>query len=345
MPSFPALDKTVCNHPHLVILGAGATRAAFPDGDIHGRQIPLMNGLIEVTGLKSLLKQAGVKVENNNFEAIYNDLESLGGNEALIQEIQSKVRQYFSSLRITDEPTIYDHLLLSLRSKDAIAIFNWDPLLTQAHARNLHIGELPEILYLHGNVGIGLCHEDHVKGFEWQTCHKCGKPLEPTKLLFPVKEKNYTDDPFIASEWKSLRYFINHAYMFTIFGYSAPITDVAARELMLEVWRANEVREFSQMEVVDVKSRRELKKTWADFIIRENYSVYRDVFDTSMFHYPRRSCDSLAGATLQQRPWKENRMPKFHSLSELHGWVDPLVAEERRYKEDRVPFEDKLILG
>jgi hypothetical protein len=344
MPSFPALDKTVCNHPHVVILGAGASLAAFPKGDAYGQKIPLMNDLVEVTGLEPLLRRAGINIGGVNFEALYDDLASFGKNDSLVREVQDRVRRYFTGLQITDGPTIYDYLLLSLRSKDIIATFNWDPLLAQAHERNLNVGELPEILYLHGNVGMGLCHEHRMLGFEWQDCVKCGAHLSPTKLLFPVKEKNYTEDPFISYQWEVLQHYIEHAYRITIFGYSAPVSDVAARSLMLKVWRANQVREFSQLEVVDIKPKKELKETWVDFIVRNNYGFLKKIFDTYMFHYPRRSCDAFAGATLQQRPWKENRMLRFKSLDELQQWVAPLVEEERRYNETKVPFSDKLVL-
>lgn len=33
---------------------------------------------------------------------------------------------------MTESPTIYDYLLLSLRKKDVVATINWDPLLVQA---------------------------------------------------------------------------------------------------------------------------------------------------------------------------------------------------------------------
>jgi hypothetical protein len=345
MPSFPALEKTVCHHPHIVILGAGASLAAFPKGDAFGREIPLMNNIIEVTGIDLLLKKAGLNIKNDNFEAFYSDLASSGQDESLVQEIQNQIQEYFSSLQITDGPTVYDYLLLSLREKDVIATFNWDPLLAQAHERNINVAGIPRILYLHGNTGIGICREHRMEGFIWQDCNKCGNPLSPTKLLFPVKEKNYTDDPYIANEWEELQHYINHAYWITIFGYSAPVTDVAARKLMLKVWRSNQVREFAQIEVIDIKSRQELKRAWSDFIVRNNYGFYNDVFDTYMFHYPRRSCDAFAGATLQGRPWKENKMRVFNTLTELQQWIAPLVSEERRYEDEKISFADKLILS
>jgi hypothetical protein len=44
-------------------------------------------------------------------------------------------------LKLPEEATIYDYLVLSLRSPDIIATFNWDPFLYQAFERNRHIGQ------------------------------------------------------------------------------------------------------------------------------------------------------------------------------------------------------------
>jgi hypothetical protein len=45
---------------------------------------------------------------------------------------------------------------------------------------------------------------------------------EPTKLLYPIGQKNYDSDLFIRGEWEILRKAISEAYMMQIFGYSAP---------------------------------------------------------------------------------------------------------------------------
>ncbi|MHA1748548.1 MAG: hypothetical protein ACTSXN_02865 [Promethearchaeota archaeon] len=45
---------------------------------------------------------------------------------------------------MTESPTIYDYLILSLRKKDVIATFNWDPLLVQAAWKNRNF-DLPNI--------------------------------------------------------------------------------------------------------------------------------------------------------------------------------------------------------
>lgn len=76
--TLPQLDaKNERNEsPHVVILGAGASLAALPNGDKNGRILPLMNNIVEVVGLQPLLDKFGVKYEGQNFESFYNDLGS-----------------------------------------------------------------------------------------------------------------------------------------------------------------------------------------------------------------------------------------------------------------------------
>ncbi|HET6977108.1 MAG TPA: hypothetical protein VFI24_12345 [Pyrinomonadaceae bacterium] len=339
--SLPNLYKTVCHNPHIVILGAGASLAACPNGDARGNTLPVMTNLLEATGMSSLVNNRDSKVDN--FESFYSDLVTTGQNKDLISQLEERLRTYFSDLQIPDEPTVYDYLLLCLREKDVIATFNWDPLLAQAHERNLSIKRLPTILYLHGTVGIGVCRKHHMKGFPWQDCVRCGKQLTPPGLMFPVKEKDYTKDEFIANQWDLLQQYLERAYWITIFGYSAPVTDTDARSLMLKVWQSNIVKDFAQLEVIDIKPKIELKRVWRDFIVRENFGSYSSAFQTHMFTHPRRTCDAYAGATMQQRPWKDNPIPRFQTLDQMHKWISPLLEEEDKYELEKTPFSDRLV--
>jgi hypothetical protein len=166
-----------------------------------------MANLIEATGISRFLNPEHAKVDN--FEAFYSDLVTSGNNEKLIAELDEIVRTYFSGLQIPDQPTVYDYLLLCLRDKDvippSIGILCWPG---PAHERNINIKRLPRILYLHGTVGIGLCREHHMMGFVWQNCIKCNKKLIPPPLLFPVKEKDYSKDKFIADQWSLLEAYL-----------------------------------------------------------------------------------------------------------------------------------------
>src|SRR5581483_2458725 len=107
------------NRPHILVLGAGASRAAFSDREV-GKELPLMNDLIEILDLKPLLKDY-ITDETSNFEEIYSDIT----NEQLKAKIDEKIIKHFSDLKLPDYATLYDRLVLSLRKKDAIFSFNW----------------------------------------------------------------------------------------------------------------------------------------------------------------------------------------------------------------------------
>lgn len=331
MPSLPRLDvKTNINHsPHVVILGAGASKAALPNGDANGKHLPLMENMVSVLGMKNLLLRHGFDNEVNNFEKFFSDLSKSGKNPDLLQEIERRVHDYFSGLTLPDEPTLYDYLILSLRKTDLIATFNWDPFLAQAYRRNMLVTEPPRICFLHGNVAIGACVEHQRVGFSHQRCSVCDQPLRPSQLLYPVAQKDYQSDPHISSEWAVLRNFLNEAYYVTIFGYSAPVTDLEARKIMLDAWRGNATRDLAEIDVIDIRPREEIESNWKDYFVRQHYGILPDFSRSILNHHPRRSCDSFAMATLQQSPWKTNPWPAASTLEELHQWIEPLIEEER----------------
>ena len=157
--------------PHVLILGAGASYAAFPNGDRNGRKLPLMNNFIEVLGLESLINSSGLTFKSNNFEDIYSDIYKQPKLQPLREQLEKEVYSYFRGMELPNEPTIYDHLVLSLRNKDFIATFNWDPFLVQAIKRNGARFELPRPLFLHGNVEVGHCPDGHMMGNNGKKCH------------------------------------------------------------------------------------------------------------------------------------------------------------------------------
>ena len=144
-----------------------------------------------------------------------------------------------------------------------------------------------------------------------------------------VKHKNYQSDEYIKSEWTTLQWFLEHAYYVTIFGYSAPSTDIEAKSLMLNVWKKNPTLELAEIDIIDTKNREELEKTWEEFFVRNHYAIIQDVFQSYLFTHPRRSCEAFAMATLQQAPWKSNPWPHFKKLEDLHRWIQPLLREEK----------------
>ena len=155
------IQRVIGGGGHVVILGAGASIAStLNNPEKNGHLLPSMDNLISVVGLTDIVKILPEELKSDNFEQLYSNLYSDNPESDEILEIEKRVFQYFSSLELPDTPTIYDYLVMSLRSKDLIATFNWDPFLFQAWCRNHHIGENPHLSFLHGNVAIGYSPED-----------------------------------------------------------------------------------------------------------------------------------------------------------------------------------------
>jgi hypothetical protein len=298
-----------------------------------------MRNLTVVTGLTGLLKKGGVKQNaGEGFEELYDRLSSGDRHQALRQAVERRIRDYFADLVLPDRVTLYDQILGTLRPKDLIATFNWDPFLLQAYARNRDLQQLPRIVFLHGNVYLGHCPDHRAKGYSTQRCPTCKEPFRPSPLLCPIREKAYRNHSLLAGEWEELEARLEHAYMLTIFGYSAPTSDAAAREILLKAWNTNSTRELAQIEVVDVLPKRVLATRWQDFIVRQHYGTAKRIGATWQFMFPRRSCEALAWATLQQEPWAMRRLPAFRRLDRLKGWLQPLIDEEVALEKSGTPL-------
>lgn len=331
MTDFPQFIKNVkIKRPHVFILGAGASYAAFSNGDKHGRRLPLMSNLVEILSLEPLLNTYGINYSGENFEELYSHISSDKQKAALAKEIEKSIYDYFASLELPDYPTLYDHLLLSLREKDVIATFNWDPFLWKACERNYMHANLPHVLFLHGNVAVGHCVTHKQKGPVTSYCPVCRKLLTPSKLLYPITQKNYNRHPFIQAEWQTLRAALKTAYVFTIFGYGAPISDVEAMALMKEAWGPATARQYEEIEFIDIKNENELIKTWEPFIHNHHYRPYspsQSFYESTVAHYPRRSCEAL-WAELMENKWMDPPC-KVPFQSNLLDWLSPLIEWEK----------------
>lgn len=316
--------------PHVVILGAGASLAACANGDACGNYLPLMNNLIDVLDLKPILKKYNVNFSSNNFEEIYGNLYEDDKNKELVTVIEDRVWRYFSRLSLPSYPTIYDYLVLSLRNKDIIATFNWDPFLYTAWGRNYKVASLPHIVHLHGTVAMGYCQKDKVKGSIHGRCSKCGEKYTPSKLLFPIKKKNYTDKDFINSEWATLKECLKYAYMLTIFGYGAPTSDVEAITLMKEAWGPVEKRNLEEVEIIDTKPEAALEETWKDFKHTHHGHIIDSFYRSYIAQYPRRTCEALWSSCIDCNPYNDNNIPRDLSFEELYKWYEPLLKAEAK---------------
>lgn len=315
--------------PHVVILGAGASLAAFPYGDSDGRVLPIMDNLVEVLGLGPTLDSMNIEYASKNFEEIYSELHQRGDSEEIVK-IEKHIESYFSQMRLPESPTLYDHLVLSLRKKDLIATFNWDPFLFLAHKRNYDNTDMPKIVFLHGNVAIGVCEKHKRFGPRKATCPICGANYEPVGLLYPVSRKNYTAVPFIEDQWKLFRFFLANAYILTIFGYGAPESDVEAIALIKEAWGSPNNRSFEQIEMIDVKPEDQLKDTWGNLIFSHHYDVIDDFYSSTMARHPRRSCEVMWQRLMECQFIAEDPIPKNAEWDDLYRWLEPRLIAERK---------------
>ncbi|MBN1515779.1 hypothetical protein JXA32_04330 [Candidatus Sumerlaeota bacterium] len=325
------------NRPHLVLLGAGASYAAFPNGDRNGRKLPLMMNFIETIGMEELANRTGLNWEGRNFENFYSDLYEDNSKCDIRHEIENFIFDYFFNLQIPDEPTIYDYLILSLRDKDAIATFNWDTFLIYAAWRNANVvgpEHMPAIFFLHGNTAIRYKFEENgvlQKTLANPANDRCLKNAgwESPPLLYPVKQKDYQNNPMIRKEWEGIIRYMEDAYLFTIFGYGAPSTDVEAMKLLKEGWGDVHQRNLEQVEIIDIKDERELEATWSEFIHSGHYHILNSYFDSTMAQMPRRSSEAFFAATMEMEPARPCPAPQNLSLAELQEWFRPLIEKEQ----------------
>lgn len=279
---------------HTVILGAGATIATIPNGDKNGKKSAVMNGMLQELALDDLLEGVKLDTKSNNIEDIYSELHMKPEYKEVVAKVEKRLYDYFDSLELPDEPTIYDMLVLSLTEKDVIATFNWDPLLIQSYVRCSKITEnLPHIFCLHGNVAMGYCKEHREFGTKDAICPVCRNRLEPIKLLYPVKNKNYTDHDYIKGCWDAVNYIIQNSYMITLFGYSAPSSDTEAVELLKKAWGNKDKRQLEEVSVIDIIREEDMLYKWKDFIYSHHYRYTNDFYNSYLGMFPRRSCETV----------------------------------------------------
>jgi hypothetical protein len=315
---------------HVVVLGAGASRAAFPKGEKNGSDVPLMRDFSEIVPIGAVLDPLGISYKGRDFEELYSDLSQDKQFSDVCAQLEAIVYRYFDSLALPDQPTLYDHLILSLRPKDIIATFNWDPFLIQAARRNPNQGGLPCLLFLHGNVRAGYCATDNIHGVKNTRCSECGQPFESSRLLYPTAEKDYDKDPMIRDAWRIMREAFSTAFMVTVFGYSAPRTDAAAVEALKQAWGSSEDRKMEQFEIINVSDEDELKAAWSEFIHTHHFEIHANPYDSWILNHPRRSGEAYINQYQNAYFIDNNPVPRDLDLDRLADWFEPLFHAESR---------------
>ncbi|SFG47096.1 hypothetical protein [Enterocloster clostridioformis] len=323
----PYIENKRLRDPHVVILGAGASIAACKI-DKNGLRVPVLANIHKVLGLTNMLQTYGFSSEEmENFELLFSNINGKSEYAKLQRVLESKVRDYFKCLEIPDEPTIYDYLVLSLTEKDAIISFNWDPFLMQAYKRNLSVENLPQLIFPHGNVGVGLCYDCKVKGYANCLCPQCFKKLSDMKLLFPVHKKNYYDGEIIQNEWTVAKKYLSIAAGITVFGYGAPETDVEAYNLLKDSYKASNITTIAPFSIINLKiAEEEQRKKWSDIYDKHMVTFHETFQDSLLWQAPRVSLETLFDAILQQRPRANTKsFQEFETLRELQSFVKTIT--------------------
>lgn len=326
---------------HIVILGAGASIAStLLDPEKNGKCLPSMNDLPVVIPMSDLIERVPKHLYSNNFETLYSNIYRADAQNPLLEEMNERVYEYFSSLSLPDKPTIYDYIVMALRFKDTIVTFNWDPFLYQAWCRNREHGSRPMIRFLHGNVAIGYDEEDdNLRAGPAGAWRKSDLHyFKPTPLLYPTGEKDYEEDPFIKREWTRLKEALHDktTWRVTIFGYSAPVSDTAAVQLMNEAWGTPDQRNVEQFEMIDIRSEEEVTYSWRNFIHTHHYDYCTNYFQSSLARTPRRTNESYHlrcfPGTPEEAFHDDCPIPEggFATFDEMWAWHQELIDIEIR---------------
>lgn len=152
--------------------------------------------------------------------------------------------------------------------------------------------------------------------------------MKPSKLLFPVENKEYATDTFINAEWATLDAFLRQARMLTVFGYSAPVTDAEAVKRFGDPWRNLPTRRFDHLEVIDIADREWLGSKWSPLAFQDHLLLYSTFYESFAAIYPRRSCEVKREVSARGCFAAQNRIPRSATFAGLDEWLSPLLAAE-----------------
>lgn len=319
---------------HLVILGAGASIATIPTGDKNGKKISAMDNFIKNMGLENILEKCLIETNSQNLEDIYSELYNKPKYKKELKALEKCIREDFEKFEIPDHMTIYDYLIISMRKKDLIASFNWDPLLIQAYSRMRQITtDIPDLVFLHGNVLAGFCEACNSYGHFKNRCQKCNDKYIKQPLLYPVKEKDYNSSPFIKEQWKKVKLFMEDSTVVTFFGYSAPKSDLEAINILKSIYNTDVIHSFDLIEIIDIKPKDELIRTWDSFVsLKHDHKpqYIKSFFNSILAEFPRRSIEGYTKRYFEGW-WGEGKYPiseKTKSISDFKNEILPILEDE-----------------
>ena len=78
------------------------------------------------------------------------------------------------------------------------------------------------------------------------------------RTVIRLYKKDYKTNEYIKKCWEGIDYILSNSYMITIFGYSAPSSDVEAVGLLKKAWGEKENRQLEEVSVIDIIDEKEM---------------------------------------------------------------------------------------
>ena len=150
-------------------------------------------------------------------------------------------------------------------------------------------------------------------------------------MLYPIEKKNYFDgNSYTASSWKDAEDEFSKAFTITIFGYSAPTSDIEAVEILKKSWLEKSNRKFEHVKVIDTLESETLYERWKAFTPTLHLKPVSSFEESRLWSWPRRSCEALLFPMSQGMPCEAFPLPETDSLNELQNFIKEIA----RYEEE-----------
>ena len=98
MNRYDAFEKSYKERPHVVIIGAGASVAAIPNGDKNGLKTSVMDGFLKKLGMEETIKNLNLDTKSENLEDIYSELFEKDEYADIRNKLDEEIRKYFSKV-------------------------------------------------------------------------------------------------------------------------------------------------------------------------------------------------------------------------------------------------------
>lgn len=308
---------------HLVILGAGSTIAAIPDGDRNGMRAYTLNNFLEDPFYADFLASLDSKYQNLNIEEICTKMYS--EDRQLYEAFERLIRNKYASLELPNGFNLLERLIMSLTSDDAIISFNWDDLIIQAYNRaKQYIPSilLPIIVFPHGNAQA--CYNEHRYG---SSRNPNNYGLRPSPLNMPVDELDYQNNLFIKSQWQILDFYMRYSQMITFFGYRGPVSDLQDLKRMENYLHPNQI--CGKIEIID-KTKEDAMQVAQNLeniinLTGNEADCCGSFFESRIAQYPRETLCSL-----ENYNYEPTMMPILNRSDFIRA-IAPILDKEQDY--------------